>query len=76
MIRETNVKTLPRTVSVAEGEGEERRIEEHRRKDKGNQHQKSSRKLQSWRGDETKGENQHEREMWHNPQSREGGGGA
>ena len=40
MARPTIVKTLPRTVNVAEGgRDEERRIEEHRREDKGNQHQ-------------------------------------
>ena len=33
---------------------------------------KPSRRLPSWRRGETKGENQHEMERWHNPQSREG----
>ena len=38
MTRQTTVKTLPRTVSVAAGRDEERRIEgEHRREDKENQ---------------------------------------
>ena len=39
MARQNTVKTLPRTVSVAGGEDEERRIEKHWREDNGNQHQ-------------------------------------
>ena len=31
MARQTTVKTLPRTISVAGGRDDERRIEEHRR---------------------------------------------
>ena len=54
---------------------EERRIEgEHRREDKGNQSQNPPTGYHRGGGGETKGENQHEMERWHNPQSREEGG--
>ena len=39
MARQTTVKTLPRAVSGVGGEDDERRIEEHMREDKRNQHQ-------------------------------------
>ena len=56
------------------GRDEERRIEvEHRREDKGSQSQRPPARYHRGGGGETKGENQHEMERWHNPQSREGG---
>ena len=75
MARPTTVKTLPRIVSVpGGGRGEEKRIErEHRREDKGNQSENPPQATIVAGGGGTKGENQHEMERWHNPQSREGG---
>ena len=56
------------------GRNEETQIEgEHRLKDKGNQNQKPPAGCHRGGGGETKGENQHEMERWHNQQSREGG---
>ena len=56
------------------GRDEERRIEgEHRREDKENQSQNSPASYHRGGGGETRGENQHKMERWHNPQSREGG---
>ena len=73
MIRQTTIKNLPRTASVAEGRRDkERRIEGERRR-QGKPTSKPSRRSPSWRGASRKGENQHEMERWHNPQSREGG---
>ena len=75
MARPITVKTLPRIVSVAGG-GETK---------KGELKENTSAKTRGTKvrtlpqativagGDETKGENQHEMERWHNPQSREGG---
>ena len=77
MARPTTVKPLPRIVGVAGGRDEETRIEgEHRREDKGKQSKKPSAGYHRGGRGEAKGENQHELERWHNPQSREGGGGA
>ena len=75
MARQTTVKTLPCTVSVAGGgRDEEKRIEgEHRREDKGNEIQNPPAGYHRGGGGETKGENKHEMERWHNPQSGEGG---
>ena len=71
--RRTTVVTLPRMVGVAGGRDEEGRIEgEHRREDKENQSQNPPAGYHRG-GGETKGENQHEMERWHNPWSREGG---
>ena len=73
MARQTTVKIVPRTVSVAGGRDEKKRAErEHRREDKGNQNQKPPAGYHRGGGGETKGENQHGMERWHNPQSREG----
>ena len=72
-------KTLSRTVSVAGG-GETKKSELKENTGANTRGtkiktlpQKPSRRLPSWPGGETKGENQHEMERWHNPQSREGG---
>ena len=46
---------------------------EHRREDKENQRQNPPVDYHRGGGGETKGENQHEMERWHNPQFREGG---
>ena len=74
MARPTTVKTLPRIVGVAGGRDEERRIEgEHRREDKENQSHNPPAGYRRGGGGETRGENQHEMERWHSPQSREGG---
>ena len=57
------------------GRDEERRIEgQHRREDKENQSQNPPAGYHRGGGGETRGENQHKMERWHNPQSREGGG--
>ena len=56
------------------GRDEERRIEgQHRREDKENQSQNPPAGYHRGGGGETRGENQHKMERWHNPQSREGG---
>ena len=74
MARPTTVKTLPRTVSVAGGRDEERRIEEHALR-QGKPTSNPSRRLPSWRLDETKkAKTNTKMERWHNLQSREGGG--
>ena len=74
MARPTTVKTLPRIVGVAGGRDEERQIEgEQRRVDKENQSHNPPAGYHRGGGGETKGENQHKMERWHNPQSREGG---
>ena len=57
------------------GREEARRIEgEQKREDKGEQSQNPPAGYHRGGGGETKGEDQHETERWHNPQSREGGG--
>ena len=72
----TTFKTLPRTVSVAGGRDEERRIEEHALR-QGKPTSNPSRRLPSWRLDETKkAKTNTKMERWHNLQSREGGGSA
>ena len=73
MARPTTVKILPRIVGVAGMVRRRTRIEvEHRREDKGNQSQNPPAGYHRGGGGETKGENQHEMERWHNRQSREG----
>ena len=78
MARPTTVKTLPCTVSVAGG-GETKKSE--LKENTGAKTRETTVKtlLQANHrggGDETKGENPHEMERWHNPQSRDRGGGA
>ena len=75
MARQTTVKTLPRTVSVAGG-GETKKGE--LKENTGAKTRKTKVKTLPQAtivagGGETQGENQHGIERWHNPQSREGG---
>ena len=73
MSRPTTVETLPSS-AWRRGRDEERRIEvEHRCEDKGNQSQNPRAGYHRGRGGETNGENQHEKERWHNSPSLEGG---
>ena len=75
MARQTHVKALPRTVSVAGG-GETEKSELKENTGAKTRETKVKTLPQATivaGGSETKGENQHEMERWHNPQSREGG---
>ena len=77
MVRPTTVKTLPPIVSVAEG-GETKKGE--LKENTGAKTRETKAKtlpqatIVAW-GVRQKGENQHEMERWHKPQSREGGEG-
>ena len=73
MARQTTVETLPRTVSVAGGRDEERRIEGEHRLIQGKPTSNPPAGYHRGGGARQKGENQHELERWHNPESREGG---
>ena len=75
MARPTTVKTLPRIVGVAGGETKKGELKENT----GAKTRKTKVKtlpqatiMAGW--GETRGENQHKMERWHNPQSRERGG--
>ena len=75
MARPNTVKTLPRIVSVAGG-GETKKGELKENAGAKTRETKVKTLPQATimaGGGETKGENQHEMERWHNPQSREGG---
>ena len=75
MVRPTTVKTLPPIVSVAEG-GETKKGELKENTGAKTRETKVKTLPQATivaGGGETKGENQHEMERRHNPQSREGG---
>ena len=79
MARQTTVKNpLAYRQRGRGGRDEEKRIEgEHWREHKGNQNKNPPAETLPQAtivaGGETRGENQHEMERWHNPQSREGG---
>ena len=76
MTRQTTVKNLPRTASVVGGKtrpDEECDWRETRALWQGKPTPKPSRGPPLWRGARRKGENQHEKEMWHNPQPARGG---
>ena len=75
MATPTTVKTLPRIVSVAGGgETKKGELKENTGAKTGEIKVKALPQATIVAGGgETKGENQHEMEKWHNPQSREGG---
>ena len=74
LTRQTTVRTLPQTASVAGGARRRKAIEGKRgRYYKGNQRQDPPADRQRGRGRKRKSENQHGMERWHNAQSREEG---